>query len=233
MDAVLGVLALVPIEAGASVAMKRELIVGRIAQRFGLRPELVWSRLEEVRKAAKVRTEEATKAETAIDSKTAPAEPLERELLEVLLADPQRVAERGTRWPLGNQSSWASPFAFRPVRFDGRGGSSGFGCLATADRRPPPVGRLRTPHARRGTQTRGSRRVAEANTRRLRGATHETCVPRVADKTLGGERSRCGGGSVAAVAAAICHAADLSHGGAVDRDGRFGSGRLRPMVRFA
>jgi DNA primase len=93
VDAVLGVLALVPMDAGASVAMKRELIVGRIAQRFGLRPESVWSRLDEVRKAAKVRSEETTKAETVIDSKTAPAEPLERELLEVLLADPQRVAE--------------------------------------------------------------------------------------------------------------------------------------------
>jgi 3-methyladenine DNA glycosylase AlkD len=36
-------------------AMKRELIVGRLAQRFGLRPETVWKRLDEVRRTARER----------------------------------------------------------------------------------------------------------------------------------------------------------------------------------
>jgi DNA primase len=93
VDAVLGILALVPTDGGSSVALKRELVVGRLAHRFGLRVDSVWKRLDEIRQAARERRVEATAVEVSGETQTAPAEPLERELLEVLLADPELVAE--------------------------------------------------------------------------------------------------------------------------------------------
>jgi len=93
VDAVLGILALVPPDAGSSAAMKRELVVGRIAQRFGMRIETLWNRLDEVRRSAKERPERTATSEEISVPASAPAEPLERELLEVLLADPALVAE--------------------------------------------------------------------------------------------------------------------------------------------
>jgi len=94
VDAVLGILALVPMEVGSSVALKRELVVGRIAHRFGLRVESVWDRLDEIRGAARVQRTEAARIEEAAPAvQSAAAEPLERELLEVLLADPDLVAD--------------------------------------------------------------------------------------------------------------------------------------------
>lgn len=93
VDAVLGILALAPHQAGSAAGMKCELIVGRLAQRFGLRPETVWKRLDEIRRAAKERPAAANTVVTEPAApQTAPAEPLERELLEVLLADPNLVA---------------------------------------------------------------------------------------------------------------------------------------------
>jgi DNA primase len=93
VDAVLGVLAQAPHDAGSPAQLKRELIVGRIAQRFGMRMESVWDRLDEIRKAARPTQKESAAVETSRETHAAPAEPLERELLEVLLADPELVRE--------------------------------------------------------------------------------------------------------------------------------------------
>jgi DNA primase len=96
VEAVLGVLALVPDQAGPAAAMKRDLVLNRIAQRFGLTVEPLRARLDEVRRQARDRVD-AGRGRTEIVEMTAKggsaqADPLERELLEVLLADPLLVA---------------------------------------------------------------------------------------------------------------------------------------------
>jgi DNA primase len=97
VDAVLGVIALAPETPGQAGAMKRELMVTRIAQRLTLKEETVWARLKELRAAVRAR---ASKNAATRESRTggedaprqaAPAAPEERELLEVLLADPALV----------------------------------------------------------------------------------------------------------------------------------------------
>jgi DNA primase len=96
VEAVLGVLALVPESAGPAAAMKRDLVLNRVAQRFGLKAETLRARLDEVRSAAAARTTEASRdrerPEVTAAGGSAKADPLERELLEVLLADPMLVA---------------------------------------------------------------------------------------------------------------------------------------------
>jgi hypothetical protein len=93
---VLGVLALVPEQAGPGAAMKRELFLNRIAQRFGLTVATLRGRLDEVRREARRRTAEP-KGVTAegvtpeAPRRSAPADAVERELLEVLLADASLV----------------------------------------------------------------------------------------------------------------------------------------------
>ena len=52
VDAVLGIIALAPDMAGQAGAVKRELMVSRIAQRLALREETVWARLNELRATA-------------------------------------------------------------------------------------------------------------------------------------------------------------------------------------
>jgi DNA primase len=95
VEAVLGVLALVPDEAGPAAAVKRDLVLNRIAQRFGLTVETLRARLDEVRRSARDRADVASRErerpEVSSRGGAAPADPLERELLEVLLADPLLV----------------------------------------------------------------------------------------------------------------------------------------------
>jgi DNA primase len=90
-DAVLGVIALAPELSGQSGAMKRELMVTRIAQRLGLRETTVRLRLDELRlrrqRADDGRRQVAQGGEVRAGK---PAEH-ERQLLEVLLADPALV----------------------------------------------------------------------------------------------------------------------------------------------
>jgi DNA primase len=90
VEAVLGVIALAPELPGHEGAVKRELIASRIAQRMGLREETVWARLRELR-AARRPVQRA--AQDAGEARTAPAPRREQELLQVLLADPDLVAE--------------------------------------------------------------------------------------------------------------------------------------------
>jgi DNA primase len=95
VDAVLGVIALTPEMTGEAGAVKRELIVTRIAQRLSLKEETVWNRLKELRRARQLRErqggEVVVSQDDAVSKRSSPAAPEERELLEVLLADPSLV----------------------------------------------------------------------------------------------------------------------------------------------
>jgi DNA primase len=91
---VLGVIALAPELPGAEGEMKRQLVVNRIAQRLGLQEKTVWARLNELRSAQRrpaAETRQGNK-ENGEESRQAPAPALERQLLEVLLAQPRLVA---------------------------------------------------------------------------------------------------------------------------------------------
>jgi DNA primase len=103
VEAVLGVLALVPDQAGPAAAVKRDLVLNRIAQRFGLTIETLRARLDEVRRSAQDRSNTASRererTELVSSGGSSPADPLERELLEVLLADPMLVAAAKNQVP--------------------------------------------------------------------------------------------------------------------------------------
>ncbi len=92
-DAVLGMLALVPESAGAAAAMKVDLVLHRLSHRLGLRLATLQARLAEARRAARAK---APKSDESIavslpSTGSGRAEPFERELVEVLLADPGLV----------------------------------------------------------------------------------------------------------------------------------------------
>ena len=98
VDSVLGLMAGAPELPGQAGRVKHELLITRIAHRLGLRQETVWARFGELkadkkkevaRKPAGEKSEPATPAPT----RAAPADPLERELLQLLLADEALVAE--------------------------------------------------------------------------------------------------------------------------------------------
>jgi DNA primase len=90
VDAVLGVIALAPALPGQAGAVKQELMLTRVAQRLGLKEETVWARLKELRAGKQASDREAPRGPGAA-RRAAPAEPLERDLLTVLLADPGLV----------------------------------------------------------------------------------------------------------------------------------------------
>jgi DNA primase len=100
VDAVLGVIALAPSSGVApgvraqltpsKIAVKTQLMVSRIAQRLALKEETVWARLDELR--ARRREEAPPRPEADAEApRQAPAAPEERELLELLLAEPALV----------------------------------------------------------------------------------------------------------------------------------------------
>jgi DNA primase len=89
VDAVLGIIALAPVLAGEAGAVKQELMVTRIAQRVGIKEETVWARLRELR-ARKRRADQGDETTADDGGRQVPA-PAERELLEVLLAEPALV----------------------------------------------------------------------------------------------------------------------------------------------
>ena len=97
VDAVLSVIALAPEMEGPESAIKQQLILNRIAQRLALQEKIVRARLQELRDRARARqqrnTEEHQEGAEGDDAATraAPAAAPERELLEVLLAEPALV----------------------------------------------------------------------------------------------------------------------------------------------
>lgn len=90
VDAVLGVLATAPEMPDQAGAVKRELIVNRIVQRLGIQERVIRGRLQELRERRRG-TPQASVRQTAEEPRTAPAAARERELLQVLLADPGLV----------------------------------------------------------------------------------------------------------------------------------------------
>jgi DNA primase len=104
VDEVLRVIAMAPEMPGQTGAVKRELLVTRISQRLGIKEEIIWARLRELR-AAKRPERETAKPKNEHDQAEEPkakACPLEQDLLRVLLADPALVGvarkEVEVRW---------------------------------------------------------------------------------------------------------------------------------------
>lgn len=95
VEAVLGVIALSPEMPGEGGELKKQLVVNRIAQRLGLQEKSVWARLQELkatRRRPEARPETIKTTTNGEETRQAPAPPLERQLLEVLLAQPRLVA---------------------------------------------------------------------------------------------------------------------------------------------
>ncbi len=98
VDEVLGVMAAAPPLPSQAAQVKQELIVTRLAHRLGLRQETVWARLGEL-KAERRRKEQQAAAKAAPplaadaprEAKGGPAVAAERQLLEIVLADPGLV----------------------------------------------------------------------------------------------------------------------------------------------
>jgi len=96
MDAVLRILALAPEPTGQAAVVKQQLIVNGIASRLLLKEEIVWARLQELRKGIRAGdrahplNDNAPPAEP-LGRRAGPARPLERDFLQLLLADPTLV----------------------------------------------------------------------------------------------------------------------------------------------
>jgi DNA primase len=96
VDAVLGIIALAPPLSGQAGAIKAQLMVSRIARRLTLKEEVVWARLQELRhrKRERERGGRANNSPSEEEGpRTARAAPEERQLLELLLADPTLMAQ--------------------------------------------------------------------------------------------------------------------------------------------
>jgi DNA primase len=107
IDSILGIMALAPELPGQAAKVKQELIVSRIAHRLSLRQETIWARFGELkREAASKRDSTSTPVtrpapvEQPSGPKAGPAPPLERQLVEILLAEPNFVATAMEEIPL-------------------------------------------------------------------------------------------------------------------------------------
>ena len=78
---------------GQNAQVKRELIVNRIAQRLGVRETTLWARMRELRDSRKETELRPSHAQPEVQPRrAAPAKAHERELLQLLLAEPELVA---------------------------------------------------------------------------------------------------------------------------------------------
>jgi DNA primase len=92
VDAILNTIARAPEMPGRQGAIKRELIVTRISKRLALKEETIWGRLRELQHTARSTVSKETgPPANARDAAPAPPSAEERELLEVLLAEPSLV----------------------------------------------------------------------------------------------------------------------------------------------
>jgi DNA primase len=94
VESVLSVIAQAPALPGHAGAVKMQLLINRIAHRLALKEETVWARLDELRKQRGGATDPRSRREPVADDaeRKAPAAPEERQLLEVLLAEPDLVS---------------------------------------------------------------------------------------------------------------------------------------------
>ncbi len=95
VDAVLNIIAQAPEMAGQAGQVKRELVINRIAQRLALKEETVWARLKELRSSRRNGDPPEARRpgeDPTAEKRTAPAPEREKQLLQVLLAEPKLVA---------------------------------------------------------------------------------------------------------------------------------------------
>jgi len=101
VDPVLGIIALAPPLPGQAGAVKTELMVSRIARRLLLKEETVWARLEELRQNRRGPDSVTVRPPAAAPAvRAAKAAPEERELLEILLAEPALVPQALSEVPV-------------------------------------------------------------------------------------------------------------------------------------
>jgi DNA primase len=99
VEVVLGIIALAPEMPGEAGAVRQQLMVSRIAQRLGINEESVWARLRELR-ASKRRADRGDDGTQDVPVKRqGPAAPEERQLLEILLAEPDLVPAAAAQLP--------------------------------------------------------------------------------------------------------------------------------------
>ena len=92
VEAVLGIIALAPEVQGQDAAIKQQLIVTRISQRLAIKEETIWARLRELR-ARRLEAEARRQSDEEANGPNAAVPlPREKQLLEVLLAEPALVA---------------------------------------------------------------------------------------------------------------------------------------------
>jgi DNA primase len=108
LEGVLGIIALAPGLPGEAGKVKTQLMVSRIAHRLALREETAWARLNELRRERRgheaSRSQEESRGDAQPARATAPAPLEERQLLEVLLAEPALVARAWSALPLAEVS---------------------------------------------------------------------------------------------------------------------------------
>lgn len=92
VEAVLDVLAHVPVMAGHTGAVKLELAATRIAQRSGVQIKTLWTRLQERRQEVNRRQEVEAGRAQAEEPPQGPADPVDKALLELVLAEPGLLA---------------------------------------------------------------------------------------------------------------------------------------------
>lgn len=90
-DSILSVLARIPVESSPSSQLKMQLMLGRIGKRLGLSDETLKSRVNELRPKTESRKVDTNIINTNEESRRAKPVPEEKELVEVLLANPDLV----------------------------------------------------------------------------------------------------------------------------------------------
>lgn len=97
VDSVLAVMALAPSIPSAAAQVKQELTISRLAHRLSLRQETVWARLGELRTEQRRKDSAAHRTSPPLTQTPPPSggppPAIERQLLEILLAEPTLVAE--------------------------------------------------------------------------------------------------------------------------------------------
>lgn len=90
-DSILSVLARIPVESSPSSQLKLQLMLGRIGKRLGLSEETLKNRVNELRPKTESRKVDTNTITTTEESRRAKPAPEEKELVEVLLANPDLV----------------------------------------------------------------------------------------------------------------------------------------------
>jgi DNA primase len=99
VEVVLGIIALAPDMPGEAGAVKQQLMVSRVAQRLGINEGTVWARMRELRSQKRRADRGDDGAHDVPEKRLGPAAAEERELLEVLLAEPGLVPAAAAQLP--------------------------------------------------------------------------------------------------------------------------------------